>query len=80
MKTISASKARAALLDLIDDAAKNHTPIRMTGKRHDAVLISVADWESIQETLHLLAVPGMSESIHKGIETPLDQCDTEPRW
>ena len=80
MKTISASEARATLYHLIDETAESHIPVIITGKRNDAVLISAADWASIQETLHLLSVPGMAESFQEGIDTPLDECDTELRW
>jgi antitoxin YefM len=80
MTTISASEARARLYHLIDETAESHVPVTITGKRNDAVLISAADWASIQETLHLLSVPGMRESIREGMETPLDDCDTELRW
>ena len=80
MKTISASEARATLYNLIDETAETHIPVVITGKRNDAVLISAADWASIQETLHLLSVPGMAESIREGMATPLDECVTELRW
>ena len=80
MKTISASEARATLYHLIDETAETHIPVTITGKRNDAILISAADWVSIQETLHLLSVPGMAESIQEGIDTALDECDTELRW
>lgn len=80
MKTISASDARATLYNLIDETAETHIPVIITGKRNDAILVSAADWASIQETLHLLSVPGMAESIREGMDAPLDQCDTELRW
>jgi antitoxin YefM len=80
MKTISASEARARLYNLIDETAESHIPVTITGKRHDAILVSAADWASIQETLHILSVPGMVESIREGIDTALDECDTELRW
>ena len=63
MDTISASEARARLYNLIDEAAASHVPVTITGKRNNAVLVSAEDWASIQETLYLLAVPGMRESI-----------------
>jgi antitoxin YefM len=80
MTIISAREARARLYQLIDETAETHVPVKITGERHDAMLISAADWASIQETLHLLSVPGMRESIRAGMETPLDECDAELRW
>ena len=80
MTTITASEARAKLYRLIDDAASSHEPILITGKRTNAVLLSEEDWSSIQETLFLLSVPGMRESIVEGLQTPLDECSKELDW
>ena len=80
MTTLSASEARANLYRLIDEAASSHEPITITGKRNNAVLVSESDWAAIQETLYLLAVPGMRESIKAGMEEPIDECSEEPGW
>lgn len=80
MQTLSASDARANLYRLMDQAAESHQPIVITGKRHDAVLLSAEDWQSIQETLHLLSIPGMRESIREGMATPVAACSTELVW
>ena len=80
MTTVTASEARAKLYRLIDDATSSHEPILITGKRNNAVLVSEDDWSSIQETLHLLSVPGMRESIIEGLKTPIDNCDETLNW
>lgn len=80
MTTITASEARAKLYRLIDDAASSHEPILITGKRANAVLLSEEDWASIQETLFLLSVPGMRESIVDGLQAAADECSTELDW
>ena len=80
MASITATDARANLYRLIDEAASSHTPIHITGKRHGAVLVSEEDWSAVQETLYLLGVPGMRESIREGIATPLDSCVAELDW
>jgi antitoxin YefM len=80
MSTLTASKARMKLYRLIDDAADTHEPILITGKRANAVLVSEADWRAIQETLHLLSIPGMRKSIRDGMKIPIDKCSTEPGW
>ncbi len=43
-------------------------------------IIAEADWRGIQETLYLLAIPGMRASIQSGLETPLADCDEELDW
>lgn len=80
MTTISASKARNRLNQLINKAAESHIPVTITGNRNDAALISATDWESIQETLYLLSVPGVVQIDPRGIRMPLDACDLELRW
>jgi prevent-host-death family protein len=80
MTTITASEARANLYRLMDDAASSHEPILITGKRANAVLLSEQDWASIQESLFLLSVPGMRESIVEGLKAPLDECATGLDW
>ena len=80
MTTLSASEARAKLYRLMDEAAESHQPITITGKRHDAVLVSAEDWQAIQETLHLLSVPGMRESIKDAMAEPVEACAKELDW
>ena len=80
MKTISVTKARSALYKLLDETSKTHEPIHITGKRSNAVLISEDDWRSIEETLYLLSIPNMRESIREGLKTPVDECSKELEW
>lgn len=80
MPSISATEARANLYRLIDEAASSHEPLLISGKRHNAVLLSEEDWTAIQETLFLLSIPGMRESIREGMDTPIDECDEDPGW
>jgi len=80
MTSITASEARASLYRLIDEAATSHQPVLITGKRNNAVLLSEQDWSSIQETLYLLSIPGMRESIKECMETPVEECEKELDW
>jgi prevent-host-death family protein len=80
MKNIPATRARANLYRLIDEVAETSEPVQISGRRSDAVLVSADDWRAIQETLHLLSIPGMRESIREGLATPLDECEEEPGW
>jgi prevent-host-death family protein len=80
MTTLSASEARARLYKLLDEAASSHEPIQITGKRNNAVLVSEEDWRAIQETLYLLSMPGMRESIRKGLDTPVEKCSKDIKW
>ena len=80
MTTLTATRARAQLYKLVDLAARSHEPIQITSKRNNAVLVSEEDWRAIQETLHLLSIPGMRESIRKGLKTPIQKCSPNLDW
>jgi antitoxin YefM len=80
MATIKISQARAQLYRLVDETASSHEPILITGKRANAVLVAEADWRAITETLYLLGIPGMRESIREGLQTPLEECLKEIDW
>lgn len=80
MATYTATEARSNLYRLIDQVSKSHKPIHISGKNAGAVLISEEDWSAIQETLHLLSIPGMGKSIKKGLKEPLKKCDEELKW
>ena len=80
MTILTASEARAGFYRLIDQAAETHKPVIISGKRTNAVLISEEDWTAIQETLHLLAVPGMRESIKQAMAEPLEKSKRVLKW
>jgi len=80
MTTITATEARKRLYNLLDDVADSHEPIQIAGRRNSAVLLSEEDWRSVQETLHLTSIPGMRDSIRKGLKTPIEKCATELDW
>ena len=77
---VTASQARSTIYQLIDQAASSHEPITITGKRNSAVLLSSADWSAIQETLFLLSVPGLRESVRADIAAPSSEFATELAW
>ena len=80
MTVLTASEARANLYRLIDQAAESHQPIVIAGKRSSAVLVSEEDWQAIQETMFLLSVPGMRESIRDAMAEPLAKSAKELNW
>jgi hypothetical protein len=48
--------------------------------REEGITLLELDWRSIQETLYLLSIPGMRESIQEGLQTPLQECSEEVEW
>ena len=80
MASISATEARKRLYSLIDEVGESHEPVQINGKRGNAVLLSESDWNAIQETLHLVSIPGMRESILEGLATPVEELSDQPGW
>lgn len=80
MTSIPVTQARAQLYQLVDDTAASHVPVHITGKRSSAVLVAEDDWRSIQETLYLLSVPGMRDSIRDGLKEPLSKSSKTLNW
>jgi antitoxin YefM len=77
---VPVNEAKQQLEDLIDSVSQSHQPIMIAGLNGNAVLLSETDWASVQETLYLLSIPGMRESIREGMATPIEDCDRELKW
>lgn len=80
MTNMTATEARRQLYKLVDEVQDSHEPVRISGKRGNAVLIGEDDWRAVQETLYLVSIPGMRESIIEGMATPVDELDESPDW
>jgi len=80
MISITATEARKSLYKLVDEVQDSHEPIQITGKRGSAVLVSEDDWRAVQETLYLVSIPGMRESIIDGMATPAAGLESELDW
>jgi PHD/YefM family antitoxin component YafN of YafNO toxin-antitoxin module len=80
MRVIGVEEAQSKLLSLMAETTASHQPIQIAGEREQAVLISEEVWRAIQETLYLLSIPGMRESIREGLNAPLSECDENLTW
>ncbi len=80
MITINATKARQNLFRLLDNTAETGEIVNIVGKRNNAYLICEDDWREIEETLYLVSIPGMKESIVEGLTTPIEDCKDTPEW
>ena len=72
--------ARENLEALIEKTAQSHEPIQILSGTRAALLVADEDWRAIQETLYLLSIPDMRESVMEGMKTPLEECFEEPGW
>ncbi len=80
MVTITATQARQTLYHLVDEVSASHEPVQIAGKRNSAVLVSEEDWRAIQETLYLTSIPGMKDSIVRGLKISVEKCQKDPGW
>ena len=80
MPTLTIADAKKNFSAILKNVAEDHRGYYITSRQHQAVLLSVEDWNAIQESLYLNAIPGMADSIVKGMETPVEQCSTELKW
>ncbi|MBE9117456.1 type II toxin-antitoxin system Phd/YefM family antitoxin [Lusitaniella coriacea LEGE 07157] len=80
MSDLSVNDAQIQLKQLIEKVTKSHKPVLITGEQGNAVLLLEQDWSAIQETLYLLSIPGMRESIREGLLTPVEECDEALNW
>jgi len=80
MTSLTVTEARKRLYNLLDEVALSHEPVQIAGKRNSAVLVCEEDWRAINETLFLLGIPRMRESIIEGMNTPVEECDDGLDW
>jgi antitoxin YefM len=80
MSNLPLDEAQNNLAQLIDEVAQSHEPVLITSDNGNAVLLSEEDWSGIQETLYLLSVPGIRESIRECLATPVEACEGELDW
>ncbi|MFT5045979.1 MAG: antitoxin YefM [Porticoccaceae bacterium] len=80
MSTLNVTEARSKLYSLIDETTETHEPILITGKRGNAVLLAEEDWRAVTESLFLVSIPGMRESIQEGLNTTMENCDEDLDW
>lgn len=80
MKTIKAGETEQTLQELLKETAASHEPIQIISDQSNGILISEEDWRAIQETLYLLSIPGVRESIREGMAAPFEDCSTELNW
>ncbi len=80
MSSINITNARKDLYRIVESVNLSHEPVHITGKNSSAVLIGEDDWKSIEETLYLISIPGMRESIVDGMNTPIEELSENLDW
>lgn len=65
---VTASEARKNLFPLIEQVNEDRTPVEITSRRGDAVLMSRSDYDALQETAHLLRVPSNARHLLESLQ------------
>lgn len=80
LKSVKVDAKNFELVRLIEETNAARNPILLESGKSGSVMISLEEWESIQETLYLLSVPGMREKIREGMNAPVEECSKELPW
>lgn len=69
MEVVTYTDARANLKGIMDDVVQNRKPVILTRQRSESVvMVSLADWNAIEETMHLLSTPANAGRLRASIE------------
>ena len=74
MQIYTTSQARNKLFSLVEDVNTNYEPVYIKGKKGNVVILSDAEYESMQETMHLYSVKGLVEDILEASKEPIEEC------
>ena len=68
MNILTFSEARAGFKQALDAVCRDHEPTVITRQRGEhVVMISLEDYNSLQETLHLLGTPANADRLRQSI-------------
>ena len=80
VRELSVDSAAAKLEELIDNVTTSRVPVIISRDDGNAELLAERDWIAINETLSLMSVPGMCESIAQDMTKSIDDCASELDW
>jgi len=74
------ARGKSQLHCVIAEIVKKDSPVIIGVAGSRAVLVSKEYWDGIEETRHLLSIPGMKESLLEGMKEDISQCSKELEW
>jgi antitoxin YefM len=78
--TVSVKEASDKLPYLVENTIEKREPVLISGKKNNAVLMAESDWQAMNETLHLLSVPGIRDAIQSGLSENLESTSRKLNW
>ena len=68
MDVLTYSDTRARLKEVMDRVVEDRAPVVVTRKRGESVvMVSLADWNAMEETLHLISSPANAQRLAAAI-------------
>jgi prevent-host-death family protein len=74
MKAYSILEAQENLANIAKSINKTHKPVCIKNETNSLILLSKADYESLQETLYLYSIPGLIHEINEASKEPIESC------
>jgi antitoxin YefM len=69
MEVISYSETRERLKEVMDRVVADHQPVVISRQKSESVvMVSLADWHAIEETMHLLSSPKNAKRLRSSID------------
>lgn len=79
MTNTNITNLRKNLFDYANACIKYNDIINVNTKEGNVIMLSEEEYNGIMETLYLCSIPGMKESITRGMNTPINECE-EFKW
>ena len=80
MKQVELKDAQENFDHIFEDVLMSGEPIQILQETGSAILVSEEVWRGMTETLHLLSIPGVRETIRSGMREPIAHTKTELDW
>ncbi|MDD5401629.1 MAG: type II toxin-antitoxin system Phd/YefM family antitoxin [Sulfurimonas sp.] len=80
IRVMSVSEVRANIYNVMDETAQSHEPVLITGKRNNVVMLSLEDWNAIEETLYLNSIPNLASSIQDSMKSDDSEFSEDIEW
>jgi PHD/YefM family antitoxin component YafN of YafNO toxin-antitoxin module len=74
MKHITANTAGQDFDRLLENVIEYGEAVSIATDKGSAILVSEDEWSGLHETLYLMSIPGVYESIIEGSKTPVSEC------
>ena len=80
MKQVQLEDVQENFEQIFEDVLVSGEPAKILKETGNAILVSEEAWHGMTETLNLLSIPGVRESIRSGMREPIGESATGLDW